>query len=535
MRFPPCWDNESVFKVRNQYSFFWKSTKTSSQLNGKERTGDVRIFKAASLAYLAAPQALDCLFRLKRKILIRSVQFFFLLQISSQDEAVLTPVCKYGYRGSLTAVCINATANLFRETPYRFDHLDETLVCVTCNLSNITRGTFDINGNRIKALVLENSNIKTIAVSAFTGLVFMEELHLTNNSIFHVDPGAFHGTRKVKQIFLDRALTGPLPDMVFQDLVLLRELYLNNNDLKMLNKDTFYGLANLENLDLSNNKLSELNGSVANLGQLKFLTLSNNLLTMITRTELTGLKSLVTLDLSMNSLYFFNINIGPPNSLRMLNLSRNMLGYSILKEGQFNDLKNLENLDLSRNSLTSVFPKLFIGLFNLRELQLAENNITKFPLGVFSGLPSLKLINVSNNRIESAIISGRQILPQVHTIDFSYNALQEFDFVGFLRRLPSISKVWLSGNNLDCKESRRIEQYFKQENILYRLDFHIKCPALSQSELKHVDGDLEKEFSRYGKSSSTLIALKVTLVILISVFVGVLFYVQFFILNRKLK
>ncbi|XP_066249550.1 insulin-like growth factor-binding protein complex acid labile subunit, partial [Euwallacea similis] len=469
----------------------------------------------------------------RRNILTRTIQFFFLLQIFTHNGATLDSVCKYGYRGSLTAVCINATVNLFRETPYRFDHLDETLVCLTCNLSNLVRGTFDISGNRIENLILDNSNIKTIAARTFTGLVFMEELHLTNNSISYIDPGAFHGTRKVKQIFLDRALAGPLPDMVFQDLVLLRELYLNNNDLKMLNRDTFHGLANLENLDLSNNMLSELNGSVANLGQLKFLMLSNNSLTIIKRTELIGLKKLVTLDLSMNSIHLLNLNIGQPNSLRMLNLSRNMLGYSFQKEGQFYDLNNLENLDLSRNSLTTIFPKLFVGLFNLRELQLAKNNIIRFPLGVFSGMPSLKLINVSSNHIESAIISGRQVLPQVHTIDFSFNVLQEFDFLGFLRRLPSISKVWLNGNNLGCKEGRRIERYFNQENIHYKLDFNSSCPVLSQSELKHVDGDLAGEFREYGKSSSALTALKVTLVILILVFVGVLFYVQFFILNRK--
>lgn len=99
--------------------------------------------------------------------------------------------CSYGERGSLTATCVNATPSFFKNTLYKFDHLDETLRCVNCVLTTIESNVFDLSGNQIKELDLQNSQIETLRPKAFMGLVFLKSLNLSNNKIRSIFPGMY--------------------------------------------------------------------------------------------------------------------------------------------------------------------------------------------------------------------------------------------------------------------------------------------------------------------------------------------------------
>lgn len=442
--------------------------------------------------------------------------------------------CRYGERGSLTAICTNATPAYFRNTSYNFDHMDETLICNNCNLTHLKEGTFDISGNRLQVIDLKNSHIKFIDRKAFTGLVFLNTLYLTGNSIERFDSEAFFGVRRLELLQLDNALKKPLPNSVFREVSSIRELILKNNNLTELYTKTFEGLIRLEFLDLSNNKLKSLNDSLTELKNLKILILKYNELDVITSWDFSGLENLVSLDLSTNAIALIPSNLmGVTNKLRKLDLSNNLVGSMNFKSGIFDNLSSLEKLNLTNNFIQRIPPRLFYGLFTLRELILSENLIDRFYTGTFSGLPLLRAINISHNQITSAEMTGRILLHQLQLVDFTNNHLQSFDYVRFLRHAPSIRKLYLKGNLLSCDTRERLSTYFQMEDIYYEMEMDNCTPLTPEERQRIFNEEIIGEFLEIERPPPIILAMKVTMLLLIVGLVCGLFYVQFWILNGR--
>ncbi|ERL88612.1 insulin-like growth factor-binding protein complex acid labile subunit [Dendroctonus ponderosae] len=454
-----------------------------------------------------------------------------LVQLTRAQQSPFTN-CKYAERGSLTAICTNATVSTFHATIYNFDHLDETLICSGCTLTHLITGTFDIGGNRIQVLDLANSAIETIEAHAFTGLIFMEKLYLSNNSIHHLERGAFHGARKVKKLYMNQALTAPLPPFVFHGLLLLTDLLLQNNSLPLLETQTFEGLPNLRNLDLRFNSLRELNNSLNSLRNLEVLLLSNNQLAKISPTDLHGLSKLLKVDLSHNFISTLNLNLGQPNSLKKLNLSNSHVGSDLIKLGVFHGLYSLEILDLSLNWIVTLPKQVFQELHSLREAILSHNALTEFATGSFSGLPYLRFINASHNKIKRAFIAGKLQLHNLQVLDLSTNNMVDFDLLAFLRQAPLISKVDLRDNMISCPKLRRITTGFKNSSVHAATD-PMNCSELDAGEEDELLKEISEELNNVPTSKTGIIALKITMLLVVIVLIGLLVYVQFFILNRR--
>ncbi|KAL1500997.1 hypothetical protein ABEB36_006404 [Hypothenemus hampei] len=443
--------------------------------------------------------------------------------------------CKYGERGALTAICENATPSSFRNPEYHFDHLDETLLCLNCTLTELTAGRFDIGGNRIQILNLTNSKIETIEAKTFTGLVFLEKLYLSHNIISKFETEVFYGTRKVKELYLDDALLAPLPDYVFRELRQLRKLILKGNSgLDRLGNLTFFGLIHLQFLDMSWNKLKELNGSVANLENLEVLLLNDNKLQTILPTDFLELSKLVELDLSNNRITVLRLFFPRQNILRYLNLMNNNLTDDVVESYMFQHLTNLETLDLSRNSLTTIPLRLFHLLYNLRELTLSENNITKFAFSSFTGLPSLQSLNLSHNSIkETNFVNGTFQLNHVSKVDFSHNKIKELDEIFLKFRFPLLFLIRLEDNLIPCASRRRLELILKKlYNTVTSIDVD-NCPKLDEKEEKDVLLEVNGELNVIAARMRSIDIIKIWFLIVILILVGVLFYIQFFILNRR--
>lgn len=102
------------------------------------------------------------------------------------------------------------------------------------------------------------------------------------------------------------------------------------------------------------------------------------------------------------------------NSLVKLDLSWNNFK---LDKSSFAHLKQLEQLDLSRNSLESLEPGVFSHLSNLKILNLSDNLISRIEKDTFDGLVQLKKLCLRENRLQ-----------HVHTEAFSSMAsLEEID------------------------------------------------------------------------------------------------------------
>ncbi len=105
----------------------------------------------------------------------------------------------------------------------------------------------------------------------------------------------------------------------------------------------------------------------------------------------------------------------PPNCLRVLHLSH--FGDLHLPEGAFDGMKNLKELHLAHNSMTSL-PESLGDLPQLRILDLKNNLIRVIPPSFFDSLPSLECIDLRDNPLNPKRIDAPH---RVDVLRFGFN------------------------------------------------------------------------------------------------------------------
>jgi len=197
---------------------------------------------------------------------------------------------------------------------------------------------------------------------------------------------------------------------------------------KKVNKESS---TNLQELDLSNNSLTEIKGLDA-LVNLQKLDLSNNSIT-----EIKGLDALTNLQV----LWLYNNSIIEIKGLNTLtNLQELWLSYNSLTEIKGLDtLTNLQELYLSYNSLTEI--RGLDTLTNLQKLSLSHNSITEIKgLDTLTNLQELDLFNNSLTEIK-----GLDALTNLQELWLSNNSLTE---IKGINTLTNLQELWLYNNSL---------------------------------------------------------------------------------------
>lgn len=179
-------------------------------------------------------------------------------------------------------------------------------------------------------------------------------------------------------------------------------------------------LANLEYLDLSNNKISALPSDFWSLGSLKSLNLSYNLISGDLPNNIGNFGQLQSLDLSFNA-FSGSIpeSISSITTLQALNLSNNMFESKV--PSGITQFPWLVSMDLSANKLSGHLPEGFGAAFpNLKFLNLAENKISGQDSD-FVGIKSIVHLNISNNLFKGSVgIFGGPL----EVVDMSKNQFQ---------------------------------------------------------------------------------------------------------------
>ena len=257
----------------------------------------------------------------------------------------------------------------------------------TCSLGNVT----DViarcsNGSILKARISYPSNVTylswahnnlyNISKESFVGLSgTLVYLHLSNNSLQHLQPGTFESLVNLVHLHLRNNSLKEVKPGVLQQVNNLRCLDFGFNKLKVIQPNIFYGLKNLSELYLDNNMLKEIQlGVFEGLGNLLYLELSNNMLDEVQPGIFNGLQSLSNLD-----------------------LHNSMLGE--IQPGVFNDLRNLTYLFLNNNMLKEIQPHVFDNLENLKWLFLQDNVLEEIHPGGFRGLRCLEWLYLENNML----------------------------------------------------------------------------------------------------------------------------------------
>lgn len=274
---------------------------------------------------------------------------------------------------------------------------------------------------RLAALIMRDSNIKTLRVGDFAGLTGLQQLWLDRNQLRSLPPGIFAGLNNVDEILLGSNQIDSLPPDIFDGLSTLRRLFLKGNRLTRLPAGIFADLPSLETLRLDTNELTTLPpgifhglsklldlglsgngfeqfppGIFADLPRLRTLSIQRNNLTALSQDVFAGLS-----DLDFLSVYANQLTTLPPGVFRDLTglgrlfISENRLAE--LPDDVFAGLSNLEVLDLRTNGLSQVQPGLLAGLSSLRQLRLANNRLTDLPRGIFAGMRSLEALDLLGN------------------------------------------------------------------------------------------------------------------------------------------
>uniref|UniRef100_A0A665TBR4 Fibronectin leucine rich transmembrane protein 2 n=1 Tax=Echeneis naucrates TaxID=173247 RepID=A0A665TBR4_ECHNA len=208
---------------------------------------------------------------------------------------------------------------------------------------------FPINlPKNVRVLHLQENNIQTISRAALAQLLWLEELHLDDNSIstVGVEEGAFREAVSLKMLFLTKNHLSSVPIGLPDDL---KELRLDENRIAVIAEEAFRNVTRLERLLLDGNLLTDEGiapGTFQDLVTLRELSLARNSLTY------------------------------PPPFLP---------GYVLIK------------LNFQENQINHIPVKAFTGLHKLERLDISNNQLHSLTRGVFDSLVSLRQLTVRNN------------------------------------------------------------------------------------------------------------------------------------------
>ncbi|KAG8004137.1 Negative regulator of reactive oxygen species, partial [Nibea albiflora] len=207
----------------------------------------------------------------------------------------------------------------------------------------------------------------------------------------------------------------------------LRRLDLSNNFIRQLHT---LALQYLEQLDLSSNQLDFISeGAFENLARLEELNLSRNALNNNLGSNSKALQSisrLRILDISMNGLKDDAVERFLRNkpSLDQLKMTGNAL--TRLSHNLFKESKGLRSIAIDENQISVIEEGTFEPLRQLEALNLAKNNLVHI---CDFKLHQVKYLNLSGNSVEFFVTHEDNLFYSLEILDLSHNKLLYFPIV----------------------------------------------------------------------------------------------------------
>ncbi|XP_045528399.1 leucine-rich repeat-containing G-protein coupled receptor 5-like [Pieris brassicae] len=308
-----------------------------------------------------------------------------------------------------------------------------------------TKLTFLENMYRLKALHINNNNIKMIYDSPFRHLTRLEELNLSGNQLSHIEELFQFDSypNKLKKLCLSHNAIQEIPGDTFFELTNLKELDLSYNSITELYEEPFSNLTNLVILKLNHNNIKNLNGAMNNLFNLKHLYLAHNQIENIVEQSIKIIYHLETIDISKNHLENLKTNLFSrhwnhfdDHSICKIKLSQNHISYvpnaTVVPEFKTRLIRNSHH-----HKVMNIFT----------ELDLSQNSITHVEFNAFQSIVQLITLDISCNRLISFTVNPND-LRYVKYLNLSKNFLQTLHYSSFASMI-NLQNLDLSNNNMD--------------------------------------------------------------------------------------
>ncbi|XP_014869442.1 PREDICTED: toll-like receptor 13 [Poecilia mexicana] len=271
----------------------------------------------------------------------------------------------------------------------------------------------------------------------------------------------------LKTLDLSNRLTNFI--LKFQPCSELTQLYLRESYISKLPKGSLQSLEQLQFLNLSTNRLTNVPFDVRHLSSLEILLVGNNLIS------------------ELNCEDFLN-------TTRLMELYLNNNRITKLKRCVLQSLTDLKVLGLSNNLILTVGDTFKKTLFKLEVLDMSHNSIISLESGDFQGLQKLKYLNVTRNSIGKVNPEVFQELINLESLTVCLPYDYEPNFTG-LQLLEHITLYLYNDGILKTHHSNINESFFTLKSMktltMISKDYHYGFPLDMPTELlqsmKHLE------------------------------------------------
>lgn len=326
-----------------------------------------------------------------------------------------------------------------------------------------------MTGSPLISLNVSNNKITKLGARIVGILKDLESLDVSHNRIERINPTTFIATEKFKYLNLSHNKIVKLSESFLYPLRNLEVLRLDHNLIDEITGNFEGFKPNWEELYLQHNKLKSINPILFNnvivldlslnfIGEAK-LKNSKILDLKISANELNFLaigKNLEQLDASSNTENSMHISFEDNKILKYLDLSETNLKGKDETLNYLRSLKQLEYLDLSDTQF-NLDASHFKGLNSLKTLLLQGSINREIPSKSFVDLKNLEKLDISENSIASFDLKELKNSKKLEVLKMGNSGIsQMFGWENISVLLPNLKTIDIYRNRINCNELLKI-------------------------------------------------------------------------------
>ncbi|XP_011502166.1 PREDICTED: leucine-rich repeats and immunoglobulin-like domains protein 3 [Ceratosolen solmsi marchali] len=338
----------------------------------------------------------------------------------------------------LLAIILHVTSASDNQCPVECSCLGNSVICKDLQLVGAPNGLQPWTQN----LVLKGNKLANLEFNALLHLPKLKELDVSSNVFNDNFTLSLSEEAQLKWLKINKNRLTRIPEL---ELLHLTHLSLSHNMINTISKTALTHYPELQNLDLSGNKINSIQKGLFLAPKLKILNLNSNQINLIEANSFENLTSLQELRLSKNRLVAFKDYLKKLDKLRVLDVNRNE--FRQIDALTFKELKSLKKLRLKRNKIETLKDGAFWPLSNLTELQLDFNQLKIVSKGGLFGLEYLQIFTLSHNRISIIEPQAWKMCQNITELDLSHNELNRIERSSFTS-LRKLKKLQLNHNTV---------------------------------------------------------------------------------------